>query len=153
MGSTRRADPAVSPRIRRVVIVAIVATMVYGLLTTSSSGRCAGPSTQVPDGTGGLLVSQECLQLTLSPSPLMVVAFAVILLVAVRRASVAGIDRADARRILDRAAAAIALLAAAAVVISLAWFAVLARSEWAPGKPFGVLLPFPFAALDVEITG
>ncbi|MBF4573210.1 hypothetical protein ITJ64_11845 [Herbiconiux sp. VKM Ac-1786] len=153
MLSTRRADPAVSPRIRRVVIVAIVSAAVYWLLTTASSGRCDGPGTQVPDGNGGLLVSQECLQLTLSPSPLMVVAFAVILLVAVRRASVASIDRADARRTLDRAATAIALLAAAAVVISLAWFAVLAGSEWTPGTPFSYLLPFPFAALDVEITG
>ena len=145
-------DPAVSTRIRRVVITAIISAVLYGMFTAASSGRCAGPSTQVPDGNGGVLVVQECLRLQLHPSPLMFVAFAVILLVAVRRASVAGIDQADALRTLDRAAAAIVLLAVAAVVISLAWFAVLATTAWTPGQPFSSLLPFPFAALDVEIA-
>jgi hypothetical protein len=145
-------DPAVSTRIRRVVIAAIISVVLYGMFTTASSGRCAGPSTQVPDGNGGVLVVQECLRLQLHPSPLMFVAFAVIVLVAVRRASVDGIDRADALRTLDRAATVIALLATAAVVISLAWFAVLATISWTPGQPYTSVFPFPLATLEVEIT-
>ncbi|MCS5713483.1 hypothetical protein NVV95_02825 [Herbiconiux sp. CPCC 205716] len=151
LGLPTDADPAVATRARRVAISAILWAVAYGMFTTGGSGRCGGLSTQIPDGKGGLLVSQECVSLSLHLSPLMFVAFVVILLVAVRRASADSVDRADAPRTLDRAAAAIALLTVAAVLISLAWWVAL-TTAWTPGRPFSYLLPFPLAILEVEVT-
>lgn len=90
--------------------------------------------------------------LQLHPSPVVIVALAVILIVAISRVLKPGVREADARRTLDRAATAIAIVAAASIVVSVAWFALIPIGDWQPGSDFGVLFPFPLAWVELTIT-
>jgi hypothetical protein len=83
------AGHAVIARIRRVLIVALIAGIVYGTFTLASSGGCAGGY----DGAGGFVdgagqptdVAPVCMDLTLRPSPFTFLAIGAIVLLAIGR--------------------------------------------------------------------
>jgi hypothetical protein len=150
--AARLAGAPVIARIRRVLITALIAGVAYSAVTTGSTGRCAGPTTSTTAGDGSVSVHQACIAMQLHPSPVVVVALAVILIVAISRVLKPGVREADALRTLDRAATTIAIVAAASILVSVAWFALIPIGDWQPGSGFGVLFPFPLAEAQLTIT-
>lgn len=147
-------DVAVIARIRRILIVAVIAALVYPTLMVGSSGYCPGGV----DGNGGFIDASgrpidealPCVQLTLGPNPLVFVGIALIVLLALGRVMRAP-DETAALRTLDRAAIGVAVLVVAAVVISVVWFRMIPIERFSSGS-WSVFSPFPFGSIDVEIT-
>lgn len=145
---------AVVGRIRRVLIVALIAALGYASFMVSSRSYCPGGF----DGNGGYIdadgrpvdYAPQCVDLALKPSPLVFVAIASIVLLAIGRVMKAS-DEATAQRTLDRAALAVVLLAVLAVVVSWAWFRMVPLEEFTAGTA-SIVSPFPFGLIDVETT-
>lgn len=141
-------------RIRRLLVVGLLAALGYSMFMTGSKGFCPGGVT----GAGGFIdadgnptdVAPSCVSLTLRPSPLILAAIAVIVLWALTKVLRSAVDVADAVRILDRTAAAIAILAVASAVISWIWFAMIPITDWDGTGSF--LYPFPFGSVDMQIS-
>ncbi|MFD4958671.1 hypothetical protein [Microbacterium sp. NPDC058389] len=143
---------AVIARIRRVLVVALVAGFAYTAVTVASAGGCAGGS----DGSGGFVDSAgrstdlppTCVQLTLRPTPLVVIAIGLIVLFAIGRVLKA-VDERAALRTLDRAVAGIGVLAAVAIIVSHVWFQLVPLDDLMSGS-WTVFSPFPFGTIDVS---
>ncbi|WP_368499206.1 hypothetical protein [Herbiconiux sp. A18JL235] len=135
-----------SPRRRRLVVVTAISAAAYAVFSQASMGRCPGGGS---DATG---LGEGCISVTLSPSPLVFLAMASILLVALARIARRASDASVAERLGDRAAAAIGLLAVVSLAVCYLWWATDPTAGWSPGEPFSTLLPFPFASVDIEIT-
>lgn len=123
-------------RVRRLLLVAVVAGFVYSALLTASQGRC------FEDG--------RCTQLTLQPSPLVVVAIAVLVLVALKRVQTVAGSTEDAVRMLDRTAGVVGILVAVAIVVSHVWFWSIDLGDGTTG--LSVFSPFPFGGIGVTTT-
>ncbi|MDQ0727233.1 hypothetical protein [Microbacterium sp. W4I20] len=126
-------------RIRRVLLLSAFAALVYSGMLTGNRGACV-------DGadTGG---DSYCVTLTLGPSPLVYVAIALIVLLALGRVMKATDERA-ALRTLDRAALIVIVLVVAASVISWVWFGMIPIDEFLRGRA-SVFSPFPFGLINV----
>ncbi len=143
-------------RIRRLVVVALISAFVYSALLSSSKGYCAGGF----DGAGGFVdaagrptdTAPACLQLTLVPSPIVLAALVVLVVVALNRVISRALDAADAVRVLDRSAAAIAMIAVVSAIVSVVWFWAVPVESWSGPTGFSVLAPFPFGGIDVDIS-
>lgn len=141
-------------KIRRVLIVSLIAALAYASLMVSSLSYCPGGF----DGNGGYIDAEgrpvdyapQCVDLALKPSPLVFVAIALIVFLAIGRVMKAS-DEATAQRTLDRAAIAVALLVVLAVVVSWVWFRMVPVEEFTAGTA-SILSPFPFGLIDVETT-
>lgn len=143
-------------RIRRLLITSLAAGVAYLILPRGSRAFCPGGV----DGSGGFLdangdptgVAPSCIQLTLAPSPLVIIAIAVIVIACLtrllRRAGTVG----EALRILDRAALAIGILVAVSIAVAMVWFWMIPITDWTPAGATSLFFPFPFAAVDVTVT-
>ncbi|MGV8882092.1 MAG: hypothetical protein ACOH19_08040 [Rhodoglobus sp.] len=140
-------------RVRRLLVVGLVAAFGYSIFMTGSKGYCPGGVSadgSFVDAAGNATdIAPRCINLTLEPSWLVFLAVAAIacgaLTMVLRRAA----DIHSAIRYLDRAAAAIAIIAGASVVISQIWFAMIPITDWDGTGTF--FFPFPFGSVDVEI--
>ncbi|MDO9395349.1 MAG: hypothetical protein Q7T71_02245 [Herbiconiux sp.] len=147
---------AVIARIRRMIVVVFIAGLAYGALITAGKSICVGGV----DGAGGSLDSSgaatdaatTCLTLTLGPSPLMIIAFAVIVVIALTRVLKRSTSERDALKTLDRAVVVVVALAVTGIVVSQAWFALIPISDWRPTGSFSFFSPFPLGSVDLSIT-
>jgi len=145
---------AVFAKIRRVVIVALIAALVYPTLMVASRGYCPGGI----DGRGGFIDASGrpvdeaplCVQLTLGPSPLVYVGIAVIVLLALGRVMKAS-DEAAALQTRNRASIGVAALVGLAIVVSHIWFFMIPMEGVTSGS-WSVFSPFPFGNIDVTTT-
>ncbi|MEV8176290.1 hypothetical protein [Microbacterium sp. NPDC079176] len=138
-------------RVRRLVVVALVAALGYSTFMTSGKGYCPGGVA----ADGGFIdaagkateTAPTCVYLTLQPSPLILFAFAAIVLAAITAVLRRAQDIPSAIRYLDRAAAAVAILAVVSVAISQIWFAMIPITEWDGTGTF--FYPFPFGSVEL----
>lgn len=141
-------------RIRRVLVVALVATFAYSTFSSASRVYCPGGV----DGDGGFIDSAGnptdqapmCINMALRPSPLVFLGIALIVLFALGRVLKAA-DEVTAIRTLDRAATGLVILALGALVISQVWFTLIPVTDF-QSSSFRVFGPFPFGSIDVDIT-
>lgn len=137
--------------IRRLLIASLVAAFVYPVFMTSSRGYCAGGF----DGDGGFIDSSgravdqapRCVQLALGPSPLVYVAIALVVVLALGRVTKAS-DELTALRTLNRAAIAVLALVPVAIIVSQVWFFLVPLDEFAAGSG-SIISPFPFGLINV----
>lgn len=145
---------AVIARIRRVLVLALIAAFAYSVLSTGGKAYCPGGF----DGEGGFIdaagnpTSQApmCISLNLQPSPLVFLGIVLIVLLAIGRVLKTA-DETTAIRTLDRAAAWVAVLAVCALAISRVWFGLIPITDLDLSS-FHVFGPFPFGFIDVEIS-
>lgn len=138
-------------RIRRVLVVALIAVFVYAALSTGSKSYCPGGF----GGNGGFIDSvgnpttqpPMCISLALQPSPLIFIGVALIVFLALGRVRKAT-DEPAAIRTLDRAAAGIVILVVCALTISRVWFGLISVTDLDPNS-FQIFAPFPFGLIDV----
>lgn len=143
-------------RVRRLIILALVASLVYSTLVTASRGGCPGGY----DSDGGFIdangdptaVAPSCFYLALGPSPLMFVLFALIGIGALSSALKKSRTEADALRYLDSAAAVIAGITVLSIVVSHIWFWNLPVMDWDGINDLNLIGPFPFAVMTTEVT-
>lgn len=143
------AQPIVA-RIRRLIVLAVLAAVVYGVLTVASKSYCAGgvkaDGTFIDSSGAPIAFAPNCVNLTLRPSVFVYIGIIAIVIgaltVVLRKAS----DLPSALRSLDRAAAAVAILAVASTVISQVWFGMIPITD---GTYF---YPFPFGSVDYVST-
>ena len=135
-------------RIRRLIIVALVAGVAYSVLTAAGKGYCAGGFTDAAGNPVDTVPS--CVTLTLRPSPLVYFAIAAIILWALTRVLRKANGVASALRVLDRAAVAVGVLVTVSIVVSQVWFALIPITEWDGTGTF--FYPFPFGAVDMVST-
>lgn len=141
-------------RIRRLLILAVIAALVYPTLMVASRTTCPGGI----DGSGGFIdgagrpvdEAPLCIQLTLGPSPLVYAGIAAIVLIALGRVMKAS-DEHGALKVLNRAAIGVGALVAVAIVISHVWF-FLIPMEGFTSDSWTVVSPFPFGNIDVTTT-
>lgn len=148
------AGRSVVARIRRLIVVAVVAIAGYATFTMASRGYCPGGVTAEGafiDGAGNPTdVAATCVNLTLQPSGLVYLAVAVIVIGAVTQVLRRAHDEMSAIRCLDRAATLVAILAVASVTISQVWFFMIPIADWNGTGTF--FYPFPFGSVDMDVT-
>jgi energy-converting hydrogenase Eha subunit E len=142
---------AVVARIRRVLVVSLIAGLVYPLFMSGSRGRCAG-GVDAPDGftdtvAGSVGEATRCIVLTLGPSPLVYLGIVVIVLVALGRV-IGASDERSALKILDRTMVGVGVLVVVAIVVSQVWLHMIPLEEFMAGSA-SVFSPFPFGFIDV----
>lgn len=135
---------AVSRRIRRLLVIVFLAAVAYGILTTASRGFCADDAKGIDPATG-------CVQLTLSPSPIIFAGLLAVVIIALSRAAAPGIDLHAALPIFDRAAVIGALTAALAAVVAQIWFWSVPITEFHSGG-FSYISPFLIGIINLELT-
>ncbi|GAA2224670.1 cell division protein FtsK [Herbiconiux moechotypicola] len=136
---------AIISRIRRLVIVTVLVGALYGMLAVASAGRCVGGAAEQPaDENSG------CIDLVLKPSPLVFVALAAIVVLALTRVLKSAQTEAQAIRTLDRASTAVIVVAVGSFAIALGWFALIPIGDWTPGAPYAFLYPFPFGVVELS---
>ncbi|WP_223624025.1 hypothetical protein [Microbacterium sp. EST19A] len=148
------AGRAVIGRIRRVLMISVVAVLGYAALTRGSAGYCAGGV----DSDGGFIDASgqavdeapRCVQLTLGPSPVFFVGIALIILIAIGRVMKAS-DESTALRTLDRAALIVVALVIVAIVVSWVWLRLVPIEDFARGGGT-IFSPFPFGFIDVDLV-
>lgn len=128
-------------RIRRLIIVALVADAAYAMLATAQRWQCIG---------GSAAGAETCTSMQIGPSPVILFAIATIVVVSLGRVLRRAVDEPSAVRIIDRAAIAIAIVAAACGVIAQVWFWALPAPD--PSGPFTLVFPFPFASGSLTTT-
>lgn len=141
-------------RIRRLVVLAMLAALGYTAFTVASKGHCPGrvnADGTFIDATGNVTeLTPSCINLTLQPSVFIYIGiFAIVigaLTFVLRRAT----DVPAALRYLDRAAVTVVILAVASVAISQIWFAMIPITDWNGSGTF--FYPFPFGSVDLTIT-
>lgn len=145
---------AVIAKIRRVVIVAVIAALVYPALMVASRSYCPGGV----NGSGGFIDSAGqptdqapvCIDLTLSPSPLVYIGIAAIVLINLGRVMKASGEH-TALTTLNRAAIGVSALVGLAIIVSLVWFFLIPMEGFTSGS-WTVFSPFPFGSIDVTTT-
>jgi len=138
-------------RIRRVLIVSLIAALAYPSFIGVGAGSCAGGI----DGQGGFVdaagrpvdTAPTCVELTLKPSPLVYLGVVIIVLFAISRVLKSS-HEAAALRILDRSVTGVCVLVAVAIVVSQLWFHLIPIGDVLAGTT-SVLSPFPFGFIDV----
>jgi len=147
------AGHAVIARIRRLLIVTVIAGFAYGTFTAAGAAGCAGGY----DGNGGYLdgagratdAVPTCMELTLRPSPFVFIAIGLIVVLAIGRVLKAT-DEQIALRTLDRAATGIVALVVIAIVVSHVWFQLVPLHDLVSSDSWTVISPFPFGTIDVS---
>lgn len=139
-------------RIRRLLVVGLLAAAGYSMFATAGAGYCPGGV----DADGGFIdaagnatdTAPMCITLTLRPSALVFIAVAAIAFGAITLVLRRAVDVPSALRYLDRAAAAIVIITVASVVISQIWFALIPITEWDGTGAF--FYPFPFGSVEMD---
>ena len=91
--------------------------------------------------------ASRCIDMALMPSPLVYVAIALIVLIAISRVLKAA-DEASALRTLGLAAMTVGVLVAVAIMTSQVWFQAISVEQLNTGS-WSVVSPFPFGLIDV----
>ncbi|MDQ0646567.1 hypothetical protein QFZ53_000763 [Microbacterium natoriense] len=141
-------------KIRRLVIVSVIAAFAYAVFMTANRGYCAGGF----DAQGGFIdasgraVDQapRCVELTLGASPLLYAGIALFVVLAIGRATNASTAMAT-RRSLNRSAFVVVGIVVFAIVVSQMWFQLVPIEGFASGGG-SIFSPFPFGIIDVETT-
>lgn len=140
-------------RIRRLLIVSLIAAVGYSMFATAGAGYCPGgvdADGNFIDAAGSATdTAPMCITLTLRPSALVLIAVAAIALGAITMVLRRATDVPSAIRFLDRAAAAIAAVTVVSVVISQVWFALIPITDWDGTGTF--FYPFPFGSVDMQV--
>lgn len=164
--STAEAAPSAAPaagtlpgaeiigRIRRLIIVTLLATAAYMTLTGASRGFCPGGITgdgRFLDASGQITdVAPDCITLNLKPSPLVLVALIGLVFWALSAVQRRAVDTASALRYLNRAMVIIVVLALVAGLIAHVWFRILPLETWAETRT--LISPFPFGSVDMTVS-
>jgi hypothetical protein len=145
---------AIVAKIRRVLIVAVIAALVFPTLMAASRTYCPGGI----DGSGGFIDASGqptdeapvCIELALAPSPLVYVGIAAIVLLTLGRVMKAN-DEAAALQTLNRAVIGIVALVGIGVVVAHVWFSLI-PVEGFTAHSWSIVHPFPFGTIDVTTT-
>ncbi len=145
---------AIIAKIRRVLILAVIAALVYPSVMVASQTYCPGGV----DGSGGFIDASGqptdeapvCIELTLAPSPLVYIGIAAIVLLALGRVMKAN-DEAAALQTLNRAVIGIVVLVGIGVVVSHLWFSLIPMESFT-AHSWSIVHPFPFGTIDVTTT-
>lgn len=145
---------AIIAEIRRVLITAMVAVFVYSSLMVAGRSYCPGGV----NGSGGFIDSSGqptdqapvCIDLTLSPSPMVYIGIAAIVLITLGRVMKAS-DEHTALKTLNRAAIGVSALVGLAIIVSLVWFFLIPMEGFNSGS-WTVFSPFPFGSIDLTTT-
>lgn len=139
-------------RVRRLLVVGLVAAVGYSVFMTGSKGYCPGgvnTDGSFIDAAGNATdTAPMCVNLTLQPSGLVFIAVAAVAFGAITMVLRRAADVPSAIRYLDRAAAAIAILTVASVAISQIWFAMIPITDWDGTGTF--FYPFPFGSVKLD---
>lgn len=127
-------------RIRRLVLLSVILAVGYGMFVRGQKQSC------IAQASG----SATCSELVMSPSPLVFVAAAVIVLISLKRVVRAAASDDDARRILGRAATGVVVLFVVATAVSLTWLALVSLPD--ASGPYTIVFPFPFASGEFRST-
>ncbi|WP_017202923.1 hypothetical protein [Microbacterium algeriense] len=145
---------AIIAKIRRVLILAVIAALVYPSVMVASQTYCPGGV----DGSGGFIDASGqptdeapvCIELTLAPSPLVYIGIAAIVLLALGRVMKAN-DESAAVQTLDRAGLGMGVFVVVAIVVSHVWFSLIPMESFS-AHSWSVVSPFPFGNIDVTTT-
>ncbi|WP_193509645.1 hypothetical protein [Cryobacterium sp. BB736] len=140
--------------VRRLIVAAMIAAVVYSALMSGSKGGCPG-IVPVSGGRTGSFEStvdvvRSCVNLSLRPSPLVYIALALIVVWAIGAVLRKAHDEQEATRILERAVVIVNVVALGSVLISQVWFWLIPLDNWVGGRTF--FYPFPFGVIDLEIS-
>ncbi|UOQ90188.1 hypothetical protein MUN74_04525 [Agromyces endophyticus] len=131
-------------RIRGMIFSALSTGIVYSFVGFASKGACFDAAVDGPEPVS------TCVNLTLSPSPLVYLGIAVTVVVAISLVLRPGRTEASALRLIDRAV--IIMIAATLVWAALAMVSFIALSIEPPGPGGTFTIPFTFGVVDVDIT-
>jgi len=147
--SGRVAGPVLK-RARALVLWAVGAAILYSTLV-ASKGSCPGGF----DSDGGFVdgngdpttVQPQCVVLALHPSPLIYLAIALTVIIALSRAARA-VTIETALRTMNRGAIVAAAIAVVSMLVAILWF----KASPMPTVDGTVLFPFPFGSGTVTVT-
>lgn len=141
-GPSAEPSPWAAPllRVRGLLISGAIAAWVYSFMATGGRTVC-------PSDTSGASTTQ-CVQYTLGPSWLVVLAMVIVLLTGIGRAARQP-DRAAVMRTLDRTGTIIIATALCSAVIALIWFWSMPAQQ-ALDHGGMLLMPFPFGAVTIS---
>lgn len=150
--STSLPGAEILAQVRRLLIVGVLSVVGYSMFAKGSKGYCPGGVTAdggFIDAAGDATDNAPlCVNLTLQPSGLVLIAIAAIVIGALSLVLRRAANVPSAIRYLDRAAAAVVILAVASLVISHVWFAMIPITEWNGTGTF--FYPFPFGSVELE---
>jgi len=133
----------VAKRVRRMLVIAFVAAVAYATLTTASKSFCT-------DETDSDAPRSICVQLTLSPSPLVFAALLAVIVFALSRVSVRGVNLDAALQIFDRSTIVMVMVAGVATIGSHIWFWAIPLAEFASGT-FSFLSPILIGIIELKV--
>ncbi|MFK4730482.1 hypothetical protein ROT00_12400 [Agromyces mediolanus] len=141
-------------RIRRLLLWGLGTALVYAGLSAASKGLCRGGVS----GDGGFVDGDGqtssavplCVNLVLRPSPIVYVAIAAIVLIALTLVLRRAVDEASALRTLDRAVILIVAVTAAWLALTLVSFMSIPLDSWDGGEQFWI--PFTFGNVDIDVS-
>lgn len=145
---------AIIVRIRRLLVLALAAASAYSVFTRGTKGICPGGF----DGNGGFLdadgnateIAPSCVQLTLGPSPLVLIAAALLVIGALTRVLRRAENVEAAIRTLDRTATIIVGVLVASCAIAVVWFALIPIAD--ASESWSAVYPFPFGSVEMTIA-
>ncbi|WP_349897859.1 hypothetical protein [Parafrigoribacterium soli] len=143
-------------QIRRLLVVALVSGVLYAVILHASKAYCAGgidADGGFTDAAGNAVAAAPmCVTLTLAPSPIVYLAIAFIVLLAVSKVINKAPDLEAARHTLGRATVVIGILVLVSVVVAQLWFAFIPITEWSETGSYAFFYPFPFGSVDMTTT-
>ncbi|WP_413354493.1 hypothetical protein [Microbacterium sp. 1P06AB] len=143
-------SPLAGAQVVRDVLGAVVLTAVAGAVVWTASSTTRRVCTPVPYGWWGGLApagapEEFCAILHLEPSPLVLLALALVLVFSISRVLRVARSAQESARILSRAVTAIVIIAAATVVVGQAWLWLHGYPSTGPDGALFVVPPFPLA--------
>lgn len=131
-------------RIRGMLLSALGAALGYSILGTASKRGCFDAVSEEA------AADSACVNLTLHPSPIVFIAIAVTVIVAITLVLRPGRSEASALRIIDRAVDIIIAGTLAWAALTMVSFFAIPLEPPGPGEPFTI--PFTFGNVDIDIT-
>ena len=124
--------------IRRLLVTAVLASLVCSWLIVASKGGCAAETA-------------VCYDLRLRVSPLLFVGFAVVVFLALGRIINRNLDPFAATRVLDRAGLVVKIVALVAIVVAHVWFWAIPTDDFGRNGVF-IISPFLFGVIDLSTS-
>lgn len=145
---------AIIRRIRGMLLWSMGTAIVYSTLSTASRGRCPGGVT----GDGGYIdsngnptdVAPVCVDLTLRPSPIVFIAIAAIVLIAITLVLRRADSELAALRVIDRAVILMVAVTIAWSALTMVSFFAIPVETWDGVDPFTI--PFTFGNIDIDVS-
>lgn len=145
---------AIIRRIRGMLLWSVGTAIVYSALSTASQGRCPGGVT----GDGGYIdsngdptdVAPMCVNLTLRPSPIVFIAIAAIVIIAITLVLRRADSERAALRIIDRAVILMVAVTIGWAALTMVSFFAIPLESWDGVDPF--MIPFTFGNTDIDVS-